>query len=317
MAVRDGVVGLFRAQEKRLKLYQSYSKKLPSCAIAVLIPIALLSLSSTAAMATEIQPFELREYRQDFDVPLREAEENLDAQQRGIEVVSQLESTLAHRYAGVWFDNQTGEYVVPLLAGTPRDAVEAVFTADGLKNRFRVTVAQLSWRDLEASQRSLDHTLDDQIRVGHVQTFIDTRVNAVVIREAEGTSSAEEQTIRSLAARNFAIDVRRIDTPSLRLTPEACKASPPRACDRPLRGGVSIEPNAAKEGFGYSGLCSAAFKATGDGTGKRFVLTAGHCAASVVNWGSSDASGAFHALGAVTQFSFPNGDWAKIDASGS
>src|SRR5215469_11063299 len=74
---------------------------------------AVLASSATAA----VSPLEVHEYVADYGVSLQRAEQVLNDQHRGAEenIVGQLEHRLGTRFAGVWFDNEHDEFVVPKL----------------------------------------------------------------------------------------------------------------------------------------------------------------------------------------------------------
>src|SRR6185503_12542615 len=107
----------------------------------------MFALLGAASATADVGTLEVEEYSHDFGVSQGQAEAKLDVQEQGTEagVVEDLEQRLDGRYAGVWFDNHAGEFVVPLLAATNRAAVAAEFTSAGLGDDFRTTPAQSSW----------------------------------------------------------------------------------------------------------------------------------------------------------------------------
>jgi hypothetical protein len=281
-----------------------------------LIVAFTLVLPSTTLAAGEVSQFEVQEYSKDFDVSLDRAEANLETQQSGIAIVAELKLSLGKQYAGVWFDNEAGEFVIPLLPGAESAAFAPRLVAQGLGDRYRLTLARASWKKLEAAQERLDNKLLPLINGGSVQTSLDPRSNAVVIQEAETIGTAREAEIQRLAAEeNVGVDIKKKALNRFSVTTRACKTSAPRACGRPLRGGVSLTPDTSGGGFAAVGECSAGFKAMGNGN--RYILTAGHCAAKFPKWGSEDANENWHLIGNVAGYTFPGGDWAKISANGS
>jgi len=277
----------------------------------------VFSLLVAAPSVADVQPFEVHEYAQDFRISQATAEERLETQQRGIGLAGELQAVLgAKSYAGVWFDNEIGEFVIPLPPGARKAAVAAVLAADGLETDYRTTTASSNWGHLEAAQERLDEALQEQIENRLVQTAIDPRTNAVILRKASEVGKSDEAKIRSQASEASApLEVRRLPVNQFKTEPLACKTSAPRACGRPLRGGVSLTRNMT--GFHQVGECSAGFKAIGNTNGNRFVLTAGHCAELFPKWGSEDANENFHPIGSVEGYTFPGGDWGKIKANGS
>ena len=274
----------------------------------VVLTVAPASAEAAAAPA--------QDYARDLDVSLVTAEEHLRVQERGIGIVGELAAVLGDRYAGVWFDNDTGEFVVPLLPGADQSAVAGLLADDELRNHYRVATASRSWKTLQATQLRLDRILQSQIRNRVVQTILDPRTNSVVVREALSADDSDQQAIRGAAAEaGPAVEVRRFPSKRFASEPVACKTTAPRACGRPLRGGVSL----TRDTFSIHvvGECSVGFKAEGNSYGNRFILTAGHCTNAFSKWGSEDATGAFHAIGSVEESTFPGGDWSKIKANGS
>ncbi|HEU4906987.1 MAG TPA: S1 family peptidase, partial [Solirubrobacterales bacterium] len=283
--------------------------------------VVLLTLLPAASPAQAVpQAREVSEYREDFPGLSRsQAEARLETQQKGAGIVNQLKRDLGADYAGVWFDNEAGEFVVPLLPGADRGSVHAELAGAKVQSHYRTSPANYSWAELQAAQESIDKRLSVQIRQGLVQTSLDPRANSVVISLAKGADRAQQREVQSLAAEEGAwIDLRQANADDLRVELRGCRTYAPRICDKPLRGGVGIGPDSNKEGFGNQGLCSMGFKATGSVYGNRFVLTAGHCTPGIDNWSSTVyASEKEEPIGAVEESTFPGGDWAKVKANGS
>jgi Repeat of unknown function (DUF346) len=304
--------------------------KLASLGLLALAGLILLGPTSASAAAASIDlpagtsptgadALQVSSYQDDFEVSKQTAEESLQAQEDGAGIVEQLEDTQGKNYAGVWFDNESGEFVVPVLAGVDSTSVTNLLEGDGLESDFRIRHVQSSWGELEAAHERLDKALLPLIEESLVQTSIDPRVNAVVISEAEGTSAAERAQIQArAAAESVDVEVRQGGGETFDVSTAACRTVTPRSCGRPLRGGVAITPTCTNCSYAY-GECTAGFKGIGDITGDRYILTAGHCAAKFSQWGSADASSieSMHPIGSVQQYSFPGGDWAKIKATGS
>ncbi len=282
---------------------------------ACLFAVATIAALSAAPASAEVAPFEAKGYSEDFSVPTAEAEERLETQQQAPGIVEQLQGRLGDRYAGVWFNNETGEFVVPLTAGASRAAVSGQFATLDLSADFHTVAAQSSWAELEAAQERIDGVLFGKDPMpGLVQTLLDPRANAVVIRVAGAAGEADLAELRSLAAsEKVDVEIRQVEQERFHVQTMACKTTKPRACSAPLRGGVALWP----EPLGEVGGCTTGFKAIGKSFGNRFMLTAGHCAAAASKWGVADQNLETHPLGSVEDYSFPGGDWAKIKANGS
>jgi Trypsin len=284
---------------------------------ACLFAAATLVALSAAPASAEVAPFEVKGYSEDFSVPAAEAEEVLETQQQAPGIVEQLQARLGDRYAGVWFDNESGEFVVPLTAGASRTAVNGQFAALDLAGEFRTAGAESSWEELEAAQDRVDRVLfgNDGME-GLVQTLLDPRMNAVVIRVAGAAGDDDLAEIHDLAANeDVSVEIRQSDQERFHLRTMACKTTKPRACSPPLRGGTALARDTA--GIKEVGECSAGFKAIGKSGGNRFMLTAGHCVTGFSKWSGADQNLNLYPIGSVEGYSFPGGDWAKIKANGS
>ncbi|HUC08551.1 MAG TPA: hypothetical protein VMR96_10750, partial [Solirubrobacterales bacterium] len=240
---------------------------------------------------------EVSEYVKDFHVSRAQASEALATQAKGIEagVVGDLEGRLGDKYAGIWFDNDAGEYVVPLLPGVDRAAVVSDFVGGGLgTDEFRTSRAQASWEELEVAQRRLGGPLLQPMEEGLIQTSLDPRTNAVVVKQADGIGAEDRGEVQSLiASAPVEVEVRASKAEDLNGQLEAC--SDPY-CGSPLRGGVQIfDP------IDTTRPCTAGFTAYGS-SGARYLLTAGHCAKhygipDFLNWQSKDEALQSHPIG--------------------
>jgi phosphodiesterase/alkaline phosphatase D-like protein len=269
-----------------------------------------------------VNAFRVQEYRKDFPgLTKSQAEARLRTQQRGAGIVNQLKRDLGLDYAGTWFDNEAGEFVVPMLPGANRGSVHAELTGAQLEDSYRTSAATHSWVELEAAHERIDSELLPIIEKALVQTSLDPRTNAIVVDLAQGASKGQRDEVERLASgEDVRVEIRKSSAENFRVELRGCKTSAPRVCDKPLRGGVGIGPDYEKEGIGNIGLCSAGFKAIGKYTGSRYLLTAGHCAASFSNWASMHTGGGEEAekpIGSVAEYNFPGGDWARITANGS
>jgi hypothetical protein len=261
---------------------------------------------------------EVMEYQKDFSVPVQQAEDALEVQDTANEVglVGELEGRLAQRYAGIWFDNEKGEYVVPTLPSTNAAAVDSEFDQVGLNAAdFRISSAHSSWVQLQEAHQRIDATLLPEIEEGFVETSLDPRTNAVVITQTAGASAEVRSAVQQVVAESpVEVEIRPIDLQSFDDKSEACSES---FCDAPLRGGVKINPPGEP-----SDHCTAGFPATGV-NGSRYIVTAGHCvelypgAPLLQYWESKDSALQPHYIGIAEQWEHEWFDWAKIRVEGS
>ncbi|HWM64719.1 MAG TPA: trypsin-like serine protease [Solirubrobacterales bacterium] len=279
----------------------------------------LAALTTPALASGAVSSFEVSEYRQDFGVSAEVAEERLETQQRGTTMVAELKLALGDDYAGVWFDNEKSEFVVPLLPGADRATVASKLAGRGLGEDYRLASAESSWEELEAAQTRIDGKMRPLVREGLVQTYLDSRTNDVVIRQAADAGKEERGEARGVAAaESVDVEVRASGSQQLLLSPQACEFTP-SICDAPLRGGVGMWPKGTYPWVPDEAPCSVGFKAVGKTHGNRFVLTAGHCAQVASQWESfpfsQTASGY---IGAVEEYvAPPASDYAKIKANGN
>ena len=256
---------------------------------------------------------EIAQYGKDFGVSAKVAEERLETQQRGASIVAELKVALGRGYAGVWFDNETGEFVVPLLPGADHAAAAAKLTARGLGQDYRAASARWSWDDLRAGHEGLDGELLPLIEAGLIRTSLDPRANAVLVELAAGLQGSQSaQVRRAAAAAKVDVELKQGSAQSFEEEAVSC-SSEARSCGYPLRGGVAISIG-----------CTAGFKAVGNTYGNRFMLTAGHCAddwPTVYAWDSTESEpyGGYKEkkIGPTAAVDFPGHDWAAINANGS
>jgi hypothetical protein len=283
---------------------------------SVAMAMVIFSVFWSAAPALGAAPgepkplrLEVESYAKDFGVSKAEAERRLEVQLEGAGIVGQLRRTLDENYAGVWFDNETGEFVVPVIGDRGRSEAAAELTRAGLAGDFRTHPVEATWGELEAAQRRLDRRLRDLIEANLVQTSRDPIANALVAHESEGASEAVAATIRrAIEGLGVEVEIRREAADRFNAVPAACN-EPVRVCDRPLRGGVKIEPLSG-------GWCSAGFKAIGKTFANRFMLTAGHCSKGTGAWRSRDSANVPREMGIAEESVFPGRDYGKIKVNG-
>jgi DNA-binding beta-propeller fold protein YncE/phosphodiesterase/alkaline phosphatase D-like protein len=293
---------------------------LPGVVIALLLGAGgFMTLGLTQALAvsaTDVDQLALKSYERDLMVSEQTAEEHLKIQARGAGVAEQLEKTQGESYAGVWFDNAAGEFVIPTVSHESPTVVAATLRASKLGNEaFRTVPVQSTWEDLEAAHQRVDQALLPLIEDGLAQTSLDPRTNAVVIYEVKGTSKADQTQIQSLVANEKVnLEVRPRDVEQFIAEPLACNTynTNIRVCDKPLRAGVYLGMSGGNE------HCTAGFKAIGNVYGNRFMLTAGHCGVAWLDWESRDSTNTSHYVGHVDSgaATYPGGDWAAVRVNG-
>jgi hypothetical protein len=265
-----------------------------------------------------------------------EAKESLALQHQAsrVDLVGQLEEELGQSYASLWFDNANGEFVVPVAtADSGRAATQAIegaveqeLSSAALGSDYRTEVVRYSSEELEAGQKKLDEELAPLFEEGVVQTAIDPEDNAVEVLVASGASAASLAEVEtSVADAGVEVKLARSAAESFGASSDACIGSP-RTCDLPVRGGEEMwsEEEFVSEGTLVSAICTTGFRANGY-DGRKYILTAGHCAKkyeipggeTLWGWFTSDTTAHRHSIGSIAQWHYPGKDWAKIDATGT
>ncbi|HST69295.1 MAG TPA: trypsin-like serine protease [Solirubrobacterales bacterium] len=262
-------------------------------------------------------------YQRDFQVGQQQAEEALTLQAQGTGVVEYLRQVLGEEYAGVWFDHRAGQFVVPITEGTAKAALVASLKDLGLQRGFRLQTVPSTWGQLAHAQQEVAANMANPARVA---TVIDPARNAVVVRTAPGASRSAREAIANYARKSFIrVEQEEVAASQMRVETHACDTEQSRACDKPLRGGVQIGPliqiNAIEQAH-IHGACTAGFKATGNGSSYRYMLTAGHCfpgwMSETNKWASNASDGTIYEIGSVETYRYgAQGDWGKIRADGS
>ena len=257
-----------------------------------------------------IAPEVVKSYAKGLEVNAETGRRNLERQQAGAGIGPALEQSEGSSFAGLWFDNQTGEFVVPVLARGNIHSVNRAIQSAHLSQYTRTDAATYSWDELAAAQEGVDASLRPLFEDGLVRTSLNPRTNAVDIDVAADADAQQHRQVRKIAdATETNAEVTISDEPTLGLENLSC-ATETKICSKPLRGGVAISPNVFRE-YG----CTGAFKAIGKQFGNRFLLTAGHCEGTHF-WTEGPVT-EIHEIGKVEGKVYPGGDWQAINATKS
>lgn len=266
---------------------------------ALLVVAAVLFLLRVTPSAAEtIDPATVQNYAREFDVSEGEASEHLETQAQGADVADQLRELLGTSFAGLWFDNESGEFVVPLTATSQRAEAAKRFADAGLEKRVRFEPAQSTWGELEAAQKRVTKAIAPLLAEQKAKTGIDARANAVYVGLA-GVSAQEMAAVQAqAAAESVKVEVRTEGKEPFGYGPSACTWQ--ADCDPPFHGGVEISSNVA--------ICTSAFAAIGNQYGNRFVITAGHCLPGSGNWSAQTANGYTAVVGSPAGYIYGGND---------
>jgi hypothetical protein len=217
--------------------------------------------------AASVSQAAVEAYVRRFDVDADVAREHLATQA----MVANPQALFAHgigasRLSAIWFDNETGEWVIPVTSADAKPRAEAVVDRIGLDGRARVETAPLDFDQLRSAVRGLAERFEDS---GVLVQFALAR-GQLKVELGASVSDDDAARVRDAAARTGAdLWVVRLPDKELAPTPAtACTGQPDSYCDQ-LIAGVRIN-NATRGGW-----CSAGFLVTQGGA--PYYLTAGHC----------------------------------------
>lgn len=271
--------------------------------LAAAAVLTLLRIGPSEAAETP-RSLAVDEYAKRFGVSAAEASERLMLQGKAAGIADALANRLGPTFAGVWFDNEEGEFVVPLVDAADRAKVESQFLDYGLdESAYRTAMVESTIFELELAQARMAERAKGLLTQGRARSAIDPSRNEVVVEVAADTAAATRAELRAQAAAEPArVRILEPDPRSFDDEAAACvwNSEPRRACDPPFHGGVEI--------WNPSLSCTAGFPATGNSFGNTFVMTAGHCAASPGAWWAQTANGYENELGNQEGFFYANGN---------
>ena len=201
--------------------------------VAIALSLAACAVAGGALAApaalTPAPALEVQAASELTNVTTAEAKVNLAIQDRAsrVNVAGQLEDQLRESYASVYFDNGTGEFVVPVATAgdgraataTGEDIVEEEFSSAGLGEDFRTEVVRYSTEELEAAQGELIEELATLAEEVPTQTAIDAEADAVEINIPSGTPAGFRTEIEAIASTTG------VHTEVVALEPAAFKAT--------------------------------------------------------------------------------------------
>ena len=190
------------------------------------------------------------------------------------------EEFLGAGYAGIWFDNEKGEFVLPVVSAVSARTLSNDLTTD--PGDFRSELVSASWAQLEAAQKLITDGLRNALPPQSATTSLDAKTNSVVVQLSDALSAQQRQKVASLlASAQVPTESELVPASSLQVMDLSCNTVQ-KACPPPIHGGVWW-------GFPAGGgettvHCSVGFTATGNQLGNRFMLTAGHCVVPENEW---------------------------------
>jgi len=253
---------------------------------------------------SEMPPETIKSYMEDYGVSYEEASRRLDAQLRAGDAFEQLESRLGENFAGLWFSNEDGQFIVPLLEDADRELVDQFFSGRGLSDAYRTNPATWSWAELHAAQVDIDEELFDVISDHQIATVPDVIHNSLVVAVSDSIPpEVQERVTSAVNSLKVDADIRVVDGKQLR-PPTAQGACAFPDCNHPLRGGQEI----------YSSReCSSGFLVYGNVNGQRYIMTAGHCLQDTTSWWAQNVNNQQLGIGGVWNWMYGyRGDFGII-----
>jgi streptogrisin C len=223
------------------------------------------SRASERQRDAEPSPRTASAYAEEHGVSVETAQRQLRAQLQGYDLGEALRDRLGNRFAGAWFDNERGRYVVAAVPGT-RPAVVEVLAERGIASTSEVREVDHTYADLEAQRDKTAEALGDLLRRAEIQVGLDEQDNAASLVASQALEAQDRERIAEHAAAAAVSVSVRYEPDSFFEIPLAACAYP--NCSQPMRGGVAI-------GFNNAYWCTAGFYAWKGS--RRFILTAGHC----------------------------------------
>jgi streptogrisin C len=278
-------------------------------ALATTFLVALLRIAPAEAAEAQ-DPLAVDEYAKRYAVEDAAAAHRLELQGKAAGIANALEARLGDDYAGVWFDNSDGRFVVPLVSEKNGPAVVKQFSEYGLdESAFRTTLVDSTLAELRAAEQRLIEAGRKQLPSRMARIGIDPSINAVVAELSSDASAEQRADVRARAAAEpVAVRVLDADPASFDTGPAWCEwLNPQDACDPPFRGGVWIANPV--EGTENLAQCTAGFPATSNLLGTRYVITAGHCVGSQTGpWHAHTSLGTDRELGSGDGFFYGEGN---------
>lgn len=231
-------------------------------------------------------------YEASYEATAAVANERLSLQADSGNIVEGVKEALGTRYAGVWFDNESGHWQIGELPGTSLSQVQPYLTAHNISDSaVELVPVQSSVEELLAAQVRINERLMAYLVAGEVSTGIYEPNNAVIVRVSTALPADSVSEVHVLAnsagsafvgsnAAPVAIEMRAAEPSEVDLQPvdttcanhfNVFEEEVPQVvfCNRPLRGGVTIWDN--------NSVCSLGFIVTNGP--EEFIMTAGHCLA--------------------------------------
>ncbi len=293
---------LSRRRRRKARLRQV----MPVAAVAAGLTLAPAAEAASSSVA---DPGAAQGYTTAYHVSNTEAQQRLADQAAGRALPSDLQKALSDRYAGLWYDNSAGQFVVPLTPGAATAAATSAMDKAGLPGKYRFQNVASSLEELVSAQGTITQNLSSLVVQKAIETGVDPSINAVVITVSPSATNSERSQVQTEAAK-ASVRVKVVNA-SGNITPTPTTTCSFPDCNKPLRGGVQFYTNQE--------TCTAGFLVLRNSDLHKFIMTAGHCEMTGGNWTAQDASHNGHNTGPAAShiYGASPGDGGLIDTQGS
>lgn len=221
-------------------------------------------------------------YASAYAVSPEVAQERLDTQAAGSDIVTRLSNELGPRFTSVSFDNTRGFFKVLAVPSEDDGLAEVTDTIrrvldPALRDRFTVEPARANAAQLQAEMDRLSDVFTVEMSAGKLRLAVNSGRGEIVITADPALDAANQLKTRNVNHdADVPVSVRQPAPGELQpVVADACGNIPSTSasCDRPLRGSVAIYGSVLGRDAG--GCSPSVFGRSGSGSD--YVVTAGHC----------------------------------------
>lgn len=219
-------------------------------------------------------------------ITVEQAEKDLAVQATGGSVVTDLRTALGDCYAGVWFNNKTAKWTVPIPEGCSKDTAKQV-AMGGLPAAY--PLAKHRYSALEATEAALNAELASYVQTAKAGVHIDPQAQKVKVVYAKTLTAAQKASVKLTAEQAGTTATVSADAAGI-LPMQAASCTFPYCS--PLMSGVKDDVFVDQPAYGLYhqpvAWCSTGFVVKQ--AGAKYMLTAGHCLnewVSGTNWTNS------------------------------
>lgn len=249
---------------------------------------SVLALSITdSASAESLEALEVRSLASQEHISPALATHDVQIQNQAGNIAVDLQQKLGREYAGVSFNNQTGQFHIGAVSPAGEAAARAVTDSVGITASSTFDPVKHTMAQLEAIEAALNLKLSSAVKAQEAQVAISPATNSVTVRVASNASVGVIE-----AAKAPDTQVLPVPPQQLQQKPSACNPANEQ-CDLPMRGGTRYWSFAGP----YLLECTTGFTLRTVIGSNFYMMTAGHCieagiyyAGHPTVWGVSNAA---------------------------